>query len=304
MKITEVQSKSALVKSALPDTDFVVNPYSGCAFGCVYCYADFMRRFSGHLQDRWGEYVDVRVNVPGLLNKELDNLIIRINKGKAVRFKGGTWPIIFISSVTDPYQGVEAKYKLTRQCLQILADHDFRGEVAILTKSHLITRDIDILEKLHNVTVGLTITSTDDQVGRFFEKYAPHLSKRIDALKKLNKAGIKTYAFVGPLLPHYAANEKELGTMFKSIRDAGTNEVYVEHINLPSRRMSRLKSELKGKISSAMLGKFYESQTEEYKQELNELIYKLLDKYKLRILGGGIIDHKKIIGKGTKFMKK
>jgi len=179
MKITEVYAKTALTKSNLPDTDYVINPYSGCAFGCVYCYADFMRRFTGHLSDKWGEYVDVRVNVPELLKKELNNLINRINRGKAGTFKAGKWPIIFISSVTDPYQGVEAKYKLTRQCLKILADQDFQGEVAILTKSHLVTRDIDILKELHTVTVGLTITSTDDQVGRFFEKFAPPLSKRI-----------------------------------------------------------------------------------------------------------------------------
>lgn len=303
MKINEVTSKSALVKSALPDTDYVVNPYSGCAFGCVYCYADFMRRFTGHLQDKWGEYVDVRTNIPEVFAKELNNLIIRVNKGQTQEFKGGKWPIIFISSVTDPYQGVEAKYKLTRQCLQMLANNNFKGEVAILTKSSLITRDIDILQKLYNVTVGLTITSTQDEVGRFFEKFAPPLSKRVEALQKLNDSGIKTYAFVGPLLPHYAARKKELTKLFKSIKEAGTKEVYVEHINLPPNRMKRLKSELKGKIKESMHQLFELSQTDEYKDELNELVYGLLKKYNLQILGGGIIDHRKTV-KGTEFVRK
>lgn len=292
MELNEIKAKSALVKTNLPYDDFVVNPYSGCAFGCVYCYADFMRRFSGHLSDKWGQYVDIKINTPEIFKKDLVNLIKRIESKNSYKFKGGKkWPTIFFSSVTDPYQGLEAKYKLTRTCLEILADNKFQGEVSILTKSYLVTRDIDLFKKLKNVTVGLTITSTDDKIGRLFEKLAPPQSERLKALKKLNQAGIQTYAFVGPILPHFTADKQSLDRLFSAIGKTGTKNVFVEHINLTPLRMKRLLSELKGKLEKPIIDKFYKSQTADYKKELDEIINKLIKKYNLNILGGGIIEH-------------
>lgn len=312
MKIHEINAKTALVKSNLPDTDYVVNPYSGCAFGCIYCYADFMRKFTGHLGDVWGEYVDVKVNTPEVLQKEVVKLIQRIDPDTP----DSEWPKILFSSVTDPYQGVEAKYKLTKRCLQVLVDARYKGNVSILTKSHLVTRDIDILKELPNATVGLTITSTDDVLGRFFEKNAPFQSKRIEALRRLNTAGVKTYVFIGPLFPHYADSPEQFDFLFRCIKEAGTDAVYVEHINLPPKRMQRLKNELKKKESTAsgyangksgssksIMDIFFESQTDKHKEALNEIVYNLLKKYDLQVLGGGIIDHQNS-RKGTEFVRK
>ena len=87
-----------------------------------------------------------------------------------------------MSSVTDPYQGLEAKYQITRKCLEELNRFGFEGTTSILTKSDLVTRDIDILKKLQAI-VGVTITSTDDSISRYFEKYAPSVSQRFNALK-------------------------------------------------------------------------------------------------------------------------
>jgi len=101
---------------------------------------------------------------------------------KALKNKGKD-KTVFFSSVTDPYQGVEAKYKLTRSCLEVLVENEFAGEVSILTKSALVTRDIDVLKKLKNVEVGFTITSTDDAVSRYFEKFAPNVTDRLKAMK-------------------------------------------------------------------------------------------------------------------------
>ncbi len=136
MEIKEIQSKSILTKSKLPDADYVVNPYTGCRFGCVYCYASFMSRYVGKDINDWGEFVYVKINAPELLQKEIQKLK---NKGKGLS--------ILFSSVTDPYQGVEAKYQVTRKCLQVLVDYGFEGKVSILTKSQLVTRDIDLLKK-------------------------------------------------------------------------------------------------------------------------------------------------------------
>ena len=137
MEVKEVQAKHILVKCGIPGIDFVINPYTGCSFACKYCYASFMGRFVGKQITDWGDYVYAKVNAPALLIKDIKRLK---NKGAGKE--------IFISSVTDPYQGLEVKYKLTRRCLEVLADFRFEGVVSILTKSDLVTRDIDVFKKL------------------------------------------------------------------------------------------------------------------------------------------------------------
>jgi DNA repair photolyase len=142
-----------------------------------------MKRFTGHTEP-WGSFVDVKINAPEVLRRQLK----RIKRGN-----------IIISSVTDPYQPAEAKYKITRKCLEALAPCQL--PVSILTKSPLVLRDIDIISRFKDIEVGLTITTDDDKMRRIFEPEAPPVPARIDALKKLHKAGISTYVFIGPLLP-------------------------------------------------------------------------------------------------------
>lgn len=160
-----------------------VNPYVGCAHACSYCYASFMKRFTGH-REPWGSFVDAKVNSPTLLEKQIRN------------YRGGT---IFVSSVTDPYQPAESRFRLTRDCLTILSRYSF--PVSILTKSPLVLRDLDILLKFSHLEVGMTITTDDDEVRTLFEPHAPSVEKRLEALKVLSTAGLSTYAFVGPVLP-------------------------------------------------------------------------------------------------------
>ncbi|MCA9382196.1 radical SAM protein [Candidatus Dojkabacteria bacterium] len=302
LKVNIVESKTVLVQSKLPSDDFVINPYSGCAFGCIYCYADFTRRFSGHLKDEWGEYVDVRINAPEVLDKEIKKLIRKMKSSPSNIWKNGKYPMILMSSVTDPYQGAESKYKVTRGCITVLVENSFEGELSILTKSALVTRDIDLFKKLKRVSVGLTITSTNDETSRFFEKNAPLASTRIQALKKLNDAGIKTYVCINPLLPHFADKDNNLEELFAAIKNAGTNEVFVEHLNLSGKKKSRIKKEITRQLGQTDLVNIWNTQEEEYKRELETVIYNLLDKYKIQVLAGGIIDHEKIMKKGTKFV--
>ncbi len=181
--IREVQAKSILSKSGIPGVTYCVNPYVGCAHACKYCYATFMMRFTGHTE-KWGSFVDVKMNASELLNKQLK------------RAQRGT---VMLSSVTDPYQPAEAKYKLTRKCLEALALHQF--PVSILTKSPLILRDMDLITEINDIEIGLTITTDNDRVREIFEPNAPPISARIDALKQLHNEGIRTYVFIGPLLP-------------------------------------------------------------------------------------------------------
>ncbi|MGB8953698.1 MAG: radical SAM protein [Candidatus Aminicenantales bacterium] len=182
LKVTEIQAKSILNKSKI--FDYCVNCYTGCQVNCRYCYARlFMRRYSGH-SEAWGEFVDVKVNAPEVLKKQLE------------RARKGT---VWISSVCDPYQPLESRYRLTRQCLQELVRKQF--PVNIQTKSVLVLRDLDVFLQFEDIEVGFTIATDDERIAQLFEPHASPVKERILALEKIRCAGIKTFAFVGPLLP-------------------------------------------------------------------------------------------------------
>jgi DNA repair photolyase len=181
MIVKEVQAKAILSVSKV--YTYVINPYTGCQHACSYCYARFMKRFTGH-KEAWGEFVDVKINAPELL-------LVEINKKKPGR--------VWISGVCDPYQPLEAKYKLTRKCLEILAQHEW--PVIIQTRSPLVLRDMDILKRATDFEVGLTVTTADEGIRKLFESNAPTIKDRIEALEKLHRAGIRTYAMIAPMLP-------------------------------------------------------------------------------------------------------
>lgn len=183
MIIQEIKAKTILVRSRITEKAYCLNPYIGCQHGCRYCYATFMKRFTGH-KEEWGKFVDIKINAPLLLAKELS--------------RAQKWEII-ISSVTDPYQPLERRYKLTRQCLEILLKQQF--PISILTKSSLVLRDIDLLTRFDQCEVGLTISTDKDRIRRLFEPFSPAISERIRALRKLHRQGMRTYAFIGPILP-------------------------------------------------------------------------------------------------------
>ncbi len=181
-KVKEIKAKSVLNKSKI--FDYCLNPYTGCQINCRYCYARlFMRRYSGH-KEAWGDFVDAKINASEVLKKQLD-------KAK----KGTVW----ISSVCDPYQPLEAKYELTRRCLKELVKKQF--PVNIQTKSKLVLRDLDLFQEFEEIDVGFTITTDDERMTKLFEPNATPVKERLTALEKIHSLGIKTFAFVGPLLP-------------------------------------------------------------------------------------------------------
>jgi DNA repair photolyase len=182
MKIREITAKSILNRSKI--FDFCINPYTGCAIACRYCYARlFMKRFSRH-PEPWGEFVDVKVNAPELLKRQMK------------KAKGGA---VWISSVCDPYQPLEAKYRLTRRCLTVLVEHPF--PVSVQTKSTLVLRDLDLLKEFQEIEVGFTIATDDETVARRFEPGASPIKDRLSALRKIHDAGVRTFVFIGPILP-------------------------------------------------------------------------------------------------------
>lgn len=182
MIIKEIEAKSILSKSQI--YDYALNAYVGCQHGCVYCYAKFMKRFTGH-REPWGAFVDVKINAAELLARE-------VKKKK----KGRVW----ISGVCDAYQPLEKKYLLTRRCLEILVEQGW--PITIQTKSPLVLRDLAILKRSTDAEVGFTITTADEKVRSLFEPGAPPIAKRVEALGILHKEGIRTFVMIAPLLPH------------------------------------------------------------------------------------------------------
>jgi len=181
MYIKEIQAKAILSKSKI--FPYVINPYVGCQHNCSYCYARFMKRFTGH-REPWGQFVDVKINAIELLKQEI------------VRKKPGR---VWVSGVCDPYQPLERKYQLTRGCLQILAEHQW--PVTVQTRSPLVLRDVDILQKGENFEVGMSITTADDNTRYKFEPSAPSIPERLRTLEELHRAGIRTFAMLAPMLP-------------------------------------------------------------------------------------------------------
>ena len=181
MIVQEIHAKTILSASKI--YDWVINPYVGCAHGCSYCYARFMKKFTGH-REPWGSFVDVKVNAVELLRKEITR------KRRAT---------VWVSGVCDPYQPLEAKYRLTRQCLELLAQNGW--PVVIQTRSPLVLRDLDVIGQGRDFEAGFSIPTADDGVRKIFEPAAPPIPARMEALGELHHAGIRTYAMIAPLLP-------------------------------------------------------------------------------------------------------
>jgi len=214
VKIAEKLCRSALSKTKVSAYDYTVNPYTGCLHACVYCYANFMRRFSGHLQDPWGSFVDVKTNLLDVLARELP------------RRSGGR---VWFSSVCDPYQQVEARYRLTRGAIELLLAYE-KFSISILTKNALVLRDLDLLSQMKDrVDVGFTITTFSREAQPFFEPNSSPIKDRINALRKLNEVGVGTWVFIAPMLPY--VTELELKEGLRQLAEAGVKKLMTDRYN-------------------------------------------------------------------------
>lgn len=208
----EINCKSALSDSKI--TRYTLNCYTGCLHGCVYCYARFMKKFTGHTEP-WGEFVDIKINAPEVLAKEV--------KRKAV-------DEVFVSSVCDGWQPIENRYNLTRTCLKILSDHGF--PLSILTKSALVVRDYDILADSEKLELGFTFTTMDDDLRKHIEPRASSVENRLKALKQAQERNLRTYVFLGPLIPFLSDTEESLNKSFAILSSLNLSYIYVDKLNL------------------------------------------------------------------------
>lgn len=197
-------AKSLLTKATgfIAAYDFTLNPYRGCQYGCSYCYA---AAFSPHakMRQEWGKWVIVKENAAEILEKELD---------KWRNKKPTQPPIIYMSSVTDPYQPIESKYQLTRRLLEVMLD--YRPTLVIQTRSPIITRDIDILQRFQRLRINMSIPTGSELVRKDFEPRSPSIKARLNAVTKIKQSIDPLKGFVPkisititPLLPTLPEDE-------------------------------------------------------------------------------------------------
>lgn len=258
MKIGETTCKTIINSSGIEGVDYAVNPYIGCGHGCSYCYAKFMTRWY-HKGERWGSFVDVKKNAKDCLLKDVKK-----------RRRG----VILFSSVTDAYQPVEKKNRITRSLLKVLTEHDF--PIEILTKSSLVTRDIDVISKIDEIEVGFTITANDEKVRRAFEPGASTTMERLIALQSFSEIGVPTYAFIGPLLPY--VSEQGLDELLNQLAGS-VGRVLVDRLNIKAGNWRNIEETVERNYSE-LLPKIKEASKQQsaYYEELRGKIRSMLDR--------------------------
>ena len=242
----------------MDEYDYTLNPYSGCSFGCTYCYAAFFSRNKEQV-DNWGNWVTVKQNADELLTKRKPGSL----NGKR----------IYMSSVTDPYQPIERKLELTRRLLEILADQH-APKLMVQTRSQLVSRDIDLFQKIETnnidlfqpgrVQVNMTVTTDDRDIMRTFEPICPPNPKRLEAIAKVQEAGIESCITLTPLLL-----VKDFDGFAESLLDTGVRKFIAQpfHFN-------------KGKFVAQTRTQAFELMAEKLDCGLNNFMDEYLEHYR------------------------
>jgi len=215
-------SKTILSRNDSPDLGFEysLNPYRGCEHGCIYCYARPTHEYLGFSAGLdFESRILVKENAPVLLRAALEN---------------PRWEpqVIVLSGVTDPYQPIERKLRITRQCLEVLAE--FRNPVSIITKNHLVTRDLDLLQELNRFgasSVYLSITSVSSSLSARMEPRASVPKRRFEALRELSSAGIPCGVMAAPIIP--GLNDDQIPAILQAAAEAGANRAGHILVRLP-----------------------------------------------------------------------
>src|SRR5439155_16898176 len=215
-------SRSIIARNDSPDVGFEasINPYRGCEHGCAYCYARPTHEYLGFSAGLdFESKIMVKEDAPELLEAELSS-----PKWKP--------QVVVMSGVTDPYQPVEQKLKLTRRCLEVLAR--FRNPVAIITKNHLVTRDADISRELaanDAAAVNVSVTSLDPKLHRVLEPRTSAPQSRLDAIAHLHAEDIPVSVMVSPVIP--GLTDHEVPAILKACAEAGAQFAGYTVIRLP-----------------------------------------------------------------------
>lgn len=204
-RVQEIEVKSVLSKSDLPVCEYSVNPYVGCTHGCRYCYASFMKRFTGHTEP-WGEFLDVKL-WPAIKNPQ--------------KYAGKE---LFIGSVTDPYLPQEARYGRARALLEQLQGSG--AKLSIATKSDLILRDLDLIRTFPDARVSWSVNTLDEAFKDDMDR-AVSIERRLAAMEAFHRAGVRTTCFVSPIFPGIT----DVKAIIRRVKDQ-CNLIWLENLNL------------------------------------------------------------------------
>ena len=265
MQVSEIQCKTALSRSSLPGLSYSLNPYRGCQHRCAYCYAPNVLRIP---RDAWDTKIEVKTNIPQILSKELR------------KKKPG---IVGISTVTDPYQPLEQKYRLTRSCLEQLLQYEF--PVHIQTKSSLVTRDIDLISRFSDSQVMMSIGTLRDPERMLLEPYSSPIQERLDALRKLSDTGVRTTIFFGPIYPTITTDD--IPCILDCFKESGASEIWIDQLNLKPGIWETIQKALQHdqeliRIFSEQIGKnkdYYTNIRREIQKKATERHLKIIDAF-------------------------
>jgi DNA repair photolyase len=252
---------------------WTINPYRGCEFACKYCYARYTHEFM-EMRDgvEFEQKIYAKQHAAELLRQELR----RVKPGEEIA----------IGTATDPYQPIERKLEITRAILQELARHSGL-ELGIVTKSALVGRDIDLLQEIsrnNHITVNLTVTTTDAELARILEPRAPRPDLRLEALKKLQEAGVRAGVICAPVLPGITDSPKQLEAVVRAAAEAKAAYIYANPLFLKPCSAAVFVPFLKEHFPQLVSD--YERRFKEraflpaaYRKRISELIGKLREKY-------------------------
>ena len=252
--IRNIETKNVMTKSNLPVGGYSVNPYVGCTHACKYCYASFMKRFTGHSEE-WGTFLDVK-----------DWGVIK----NPQKYKGQR---VVIGSVTDGYNPQEEEFENTRKLLFQLKDSG--AEILICTKSDLVVRDIDLLKDMGHVTVSWSVNTLDEAFKDDMDK-AVSIERRIRAMKGVYDAGIRTVCFVSPVFPGITDFE----AIFERVKDQ-CDLFWLENLNLRGGFKKDIMDYIAGKHPELvpLYDKIYNKKDRSYFEMLEKKAADMADKY-------------------------
>ena len=245
--IRTVDVKSVVTKSNLPVCDYAVNPYVGCTHACKYCYACFMKKFTGHTED-WGTFLDVKI-WNAIKNPQ--------------RYAGKSF---FMSSVTDPYNPQEEIYRRTRAFLETFQGVDIH--LSLQTKSDLILRDLDLIRTFKNIRVGFSINTLDENFKDDMDN-AVSIERRLAAMKTLHAAGIRTTCFISPIFHGIT----DVTAIIDAAKDF-CNLVWLENLNLRGNFKPRIFDYVKEKYPQLvpLYSEIYYKKNPRYWFELDKIV--------------------------------
>jgi len=262
MRIEEYYCKTALSPSTLPGLDYSLNPYIGCQHNCAYCYGPNILHIN---RNQWGSAIKIKKNIPTLLAKEL---------------KKKPRGIVGLSTVTDPYQPVEEKHKLTRFCLEQLLKYDF--PLCIQTKSSLLKRDLSLLKQFSTIELLISIGTLNDTERQVLEPYSASIPDRLSLIKTCNNKGVETSVFFGPIYPTISLYD--ISAIIDTFVDHGAQKIFIDTFHFKPGILTNLQN--KNQFSKQLQDSFsnMETVTNTYYKKLQKELHTIGRERKIKII--------------------